>query len=136
MNKLFYSFLILFKAGFERRLPSLNILLSRNIFNFCCLLRAENFIDFMYINSTSIQIYYKNFYQMSKYPYLFSYLRYFNNFIINSTISKKLCLTYRDLQRLNTINQVKILSTDLGLLTCFECIKKKKGGILICTLTI
>lgn len=149
MNKSFYFFLMLLQDAFKLQKFLLKTPLTTNSHKFSKLLFNLGFIfNFYTLNNTLIIIFNKsvlqkhythatfnpfNFFDKEYYISLKNNIMPFSKFLINSTPSKNLYLSYKQLVNTQTFYALRILSTDKGFLTCNTCIKKKLGGILIST---
>ena len=151
MNSFFYKFLITFIGEVKKNKKKIVIQNSKSIYNFCFLLYKEGYISSIMFFKKKLIV------QLTGLDYLkfqekkVNYY-YFNNFFldngiyrlrskipllqikINSTPSKKLYYDLKNIKKYKHLTSTKIYSTSYGFLTCSQCIKKKTGGILICTL--
>ena len=154
MKQLFYVFLVLFRDCLKRKIDRMIALPLTDIKNFCKCFKKLNIIKtfhfITYKNKKMIEIFFK----VNNLRYYFTGRFYYNLYIENklgnynflhTTITKfkiisspgnKKKLSYKKLKYTYVFNVIRIISTDVGFLTCKECLKKKIGGTHIVTLIL
>ncbi len=86
--------------------------------------KAQKHIKLIFNNSTRYSL---NYYGSQS----FKYVQTFNRFVFVSSINKRVHFPYSEINKRIIFNKIMLISSDIGLITCADAVKKKKGGILI-----